>query len=114
MTPSQLVNDHQGLNFSEEELLEGVRESVRRACRYMEEKKYAEAETVFSAIIIFFPKTIETYLALAYAQAMQAKFDQAEQVYRKILEMDPNCADAQRNLSVVCEAQGKDQTSHPA
>jgi tetratricopeptide (TPR) repeat protein len=73
---------------------------------YIRLGRYRHADIALSTALHYMPGNVQWWMRLAYAREMSGEKREAEQAYRKALELDRNLADARRGLDRIRAAPG--------
>src|SRR5262245_8454844 len=77
------------------------------ARRHVAKGELVEAERLLIGIIVESPRARDPWQALGTVYFRQNAFDKAIDAYRKLLELDPDDADANYSLAVAYKAGGR-------
>jgi Flp pilus assembly protein TadD len=90
-----------------------ARKEYEKAGKALQQKKWAEAETLFQSAVTIQPDYDLAWNGLGVAEMNLRRPDAAEMAFRKAIQFNPKFAAAQRNLARILLAEKKYEESAP-
>jgi tetratricopeptide (TPR) repeat protein len=85
----------------------GLKAAYSEAAQLTNAGKFDEAIVKFNEVLQAVPKCEECYMGIAMANAGKKDYTASEAAYKKVLEMNPNSADAYNGLATIYNDQKK-------
>lgn len=109
---SELKNDFKTalMEFTEALLFDSTSATIynKIAENYIRLKKFESAQKILAEATNRFPDDVESYRMQAAIYYSKHDFKEAEQIYKKIIQLDPTNIESRYSLITICLAQGKE------